>query len=74
MRMMLDVIGAKAHRGRERVRQIGENRVQLVERRAFEHRVVDRIVDDHEHGVVGESADGIGAQQRKPPIQSAEPA
>src|SRR5579875_1386382 len=72
MRMVLLVVAAKAHRGWESVRQVGDDRDPFVAERRLEDRVVNGIVDDDEHGVIGEGADAIGPDDRKPPISQPE--
>ncbi len=72
MRMMLLVIAAKTHRRRESVRQVGEDRHPFVGSGIFEDRVVNRVMNDDEHRVIGEGADAIGRDQRRPPIAKAE--
>ena len=70
--MMFLVIAAKAHRRRKRVRQVGDDRNPFVGERRFEDRIVNRVVNDDEHGVIGESADAIGGDNRQPPIAEAQ--
>ena len=72
MGVMLDVIVAKPHRGRHGVRQIGEDAGPFVPHRLFEDGVVAGVVNDDEHGVIGEGADAEGDDQGEPPITKAE--
>src|SRR5437588_945173 len=68
MRVVLDVVGPKAHCRRKAVGQICKNRGQLVQPGILEDQIVDSVVNDDEHRVVGKDADRIGADQRQPPI------
>lgn len=69
---MLDVIVAKPHRGRHGIRQIGEDAGPFVPHRLFENGVVAGVVNDDEHGVIGECADTESDDQREPPVAKAE--
>ena len=68
MRMMLQMINAKAHRARRQIWKIGQDRDQLVQTLVSQDEIMGRVVNDDVVGVIGESADAIGNQQTEPPI------
>ena len=72
MRMVLHVIAAKAHRGRKSVRQVGKNCDPFVRVIGFKDAIVGRVVDDDEHGVIGEGANAKSSDERRPPIGETE--
>ena len=45
MRMMFNVVAAKSHRRRETIGQIGENGGPFIGQRAFEHAIVNGVME-----------------------------
>ena len=68
MRVMLDVVGAKAHRCRERVRQIGENGGEFVQ---------PRILEDEGAGTSGDAttstATSVPGMLKRPGVNAVAP-
>lgn len=66
--MMLQVINAKSHRARRKVRKIGDDGYHFVPARASENQVMRRIMNDDVVGMIPERADAEGNQYTHPPI------
>ena len=68
MRMMLQMINAKAHRAGREIRQIGQDGHHFVPAFVPENQIMCRIVNDHVVSMIGERADAISDEQTEPPI------
>ena len=72
MRMMLQVINAKAHRAGRKVREISNDSYHFVPAFAPEDQIMCCIMDDHVIGMVGERTDAISDEQTEPPKTKSE--
>ena len=70
IRVVQEMVVAKADRGWENDGDIGEDRAEPVGVRGPEHQVVRVIVDQHEQCVIGECADRIGRDDDDPPVRT----
>src|SRR5438067_8901490 len=68
MRMMLQMINAKTHRARRKVRQISDDGHHLVQAFVPQNQIMSRIVNNHVVGMIRERADAISDDQTDPPI------
>src|SRR6266567_1067590 len=74
MRMMLQVINAKTHCTRRKVRKISDDGYHFVPAFAPQNQIVGCIVNDHVVGMIGERADAISDQKTEPPVTESESA
>ena len=71
MRQMAD---AETDGAGDQVGQIADDGDQIIGGAALEDQLVGGVMDDDIEAVIGESADAIGGQQRRPPVVQAQAA